>query len=76
MTLKDWRISNGLTQQQLAAKLGVRASAISRYEAGRVPEPDIVRKLYRLSDGVIDVLTFYGLASDADSALECSGAAA
>ena len=44
--LKKLRIENGLTQQQLAARLGVSKSVISYYELQeRIPSPDVLSKL-------------------------------
>jgi transcriptional regulator with XRE-family HTH domain len=39
----------GLTQQQLAEKLGVSPFSVNRYEGGREPSREIVRKLARLA---------------------------
>lgn len=44
--LKELRIKSGMTQKELAAKLGVTKSVVSYYElAERTPSPEILLKL-------------------------------
>ena len=44
--LKELRMQNGLTQQQLATQLGVTKSVISFYERQeRTPSPEVLRKM-------------------------------
>lgn len=45
-TLKKLRLQNGMTQQQLAAQIGVSKSVVSYYELQeRTPSPDVLVKL-------------------------------
>lgn len=58
--LKELRMQNGLTQQQLATQLGVTKSVISFYERQeRTPSPEVLRKmavLFRVStDFLLDI---------------------
>lgn len=47
--LKRLRTEEGMTQQQLAAKLGVTKSVVSYYELqARTPSPEILVKLSRI----------------------------
>lgn len=60
--LKELRTQNGLTQQQLATRLGVTKSVVSFYERQeRTPSPDILRKLAAVfhvsSDFLLDIDT-------------------
>ena len=48
--IKDLRLDAGLTQEQLAEKIGVKKQNISRYESGRV-EPNI-RTAKKLADAL------------------------
>ena len=48
--IKDLRLVAGLTQEQLAEKIGVKKQNISRYESGRV-EPNI-RTAKKLADAL------------------------
>mgnify|MGYP000957200306 FL=1 len=58
--LKELRMQNGLTQQQLATQLGVTKSVISFYERQeRTPSPEVLRKMasvFRVStDFLLDI---------------------
>lgn len=47
--LKELRLKSGMTQQELATKLGVTKSVVSYYElAERTPSPEILLKLANL----------------------------
>lgn len=43
--IRQIRESIGLTQEDLAEKLGVRSSTISRYEKDRLPNPEMLQKI-------------------------------
>ena len=48
-TLKALRLRNGLTQEQLASKLGLTKSVISAYETGlRMPSYDILINIAKI----------------------------
>lgn len=48
-TIKDLRVSLGLTQEQLAAKVGVTFSTINRWENGRgKPSPLAMKQIEEL----------------------------
>lgn len=58
--LKELRMQNGLTQQQLATQLGVTKSVIFFYERQeRTPSPEVLRKMaaiFRVStDFLLDI---------------------
>ena len=58
--LKELRMQNGLTQQQLATQLGVTKSVISFYERQeRTPSPEVLRKMAAIfrvsSDFLLDI---------------------
>ena len=58
--LKELRMKNGLTQQQLATQLGVTKSVISFYERQeRTPSPEVLRKMAAIfrvsSDFLLDI---------------------
>lgn len=48
LSLKDYRVAMGLSQKQLANKLGIHEQTVSRWERGE-REPDILM-LNRLSE--------------------------
>lgn len=54
-TLKELRIERGLSQQQLAAKLGQSQSAIAKWELSKT-EPT--------ASAIIKVAKFFGVSSD------------
>ncbi len=68
--LKDLRKQNGMTQQQLADRLGVTKSVVSFYELReRTPSPDV---LIRLSD-IFHVSTDYLLGLKREQTVDVSG---
>ncbi len=68
--LKELRNQNKMTQQQLAAQIGVTKSVISYYELQeRSPSPEILLKLA----SVFHVSTDYLLGVSKDKALDVSG---
>lgn len=68
--LKELRMQNGLTQQQLATQLGVTKSVVSFYERQeRTPSPDILRKLA----AVFHVSSDFLLGIDTVKRLDISG---
>ena len=68
--LKELRTQNGLTQLQLATRLGVTKSVVSFYERQeRTPSPDILRKLA----AVFHVSSDFLLGIDTVKRLDISG---
>lgn len=68
--LKELRTQNNMTQQQLAAQIGVSKSVISYYELQeRIPSPEILLKLA----SVFHVSTDYLLGISNDKVLDVSG---
>lgn len=64
MKLADWRNSKGMTQGELASRLGLIPLSISRYERGdRLPDPAVMIELYQLTGGVVTPNDFYDLPS-------------
>lgn len=55
--LKELRVQNGLTQDELGEKLGIQKAAVSKYETGRVPlPPDTIITLCDLFSVTADYL--------------------
>lgn len=54
--LQKLRKQSGITQEQLAAKLGVTAQAVSKWENGRYPDSDLLPKIADIFDVSIDNL--------------------
>jgi transcriptional regulator with XRE-family HTH domain len=51
--LKAYRVKHGLTLLQLADLVGVSEVSMSRYEAGRVPRPEIQRKIAEVTHNAV-----------------------
>ena len=69
-TLKKLRLQEGLTQQQLADKLGVTKSVVSYYELQeRSPSPEILMKLSH----IFHVSTDYLLGLEHKEMIDLSG---
>lgn len=62
MKLGDWRRSQGLTQEDLAARLGLIPVSIARYESGlRLPGPAVMIQIFEISGGAVQPNDFYAL---------------
>lgn len=64
MKLVVWRRKEGLTQQELAERLGCSQSYVSQMERAAdpiIPGPAIMIALYELSVGAVDPNSFYDL---------------
>lgn len=62
LKLGDWRRRRGLTQLQLSDALATTLSSVCRYENGtRIPEPEMMRKIYVFTEGSISPDNFYDL---------------
>jgi transcriptional regulator with XRE-family HTH domain len=67
--LRDWRKTQGLTQEQLAAQVKSTSTSISRYERGeRMPEPEVMRAIVVATGGVVTANDFYALAGEQNAA--------
>ena len=70
MRLKELRKQNGLTQQQLAERVGVTKSVISFYELKeRAPSPDVLTKL----SYIFHVSTDYLLGIERNKTVDVTG---
>ena len=70
VTLKKLRLQEGLTQQQLADRLGVTKSVVSYYELQeRYPSPEVLTKLA----SVFHVTTDFLLGLERNLTLDLSG---
>lgn len=68
--LRELRLNAGLTQQQLAAQLGITKSVVSYYELQeRYPSPEVLIKIA----SVFHVSTDYLLGIEKNYALDISG---
>ena len=68
--LKELRVQAGMTQLQLAQRMGVTKSVVSFYELQeRTPSPDILVKL----SGIFKVSTDYLLGIDPRETIDISG---
>jgi transcriptional regulator with XRE-family HTH domain len=62
--LCDWRKQAGYNQQQLADALGVSQPTVSyveRVNDPQVPQPELMRRIYRLTRGAVCPNDFYDL---------------
>ena len=61
--LRKYRLKKGLTVEQLAQRLGVAKSAVSRWENGvMIPRPATMRLVMEVTGGAVRPEHFYGAA--------------
>ena len=59
MTVADYLKAKNLPQVRLAELIGVTEAAMSRYVAGRIPTPKILKKIVVATDGAVQPNDFY-----------------
>jgi transcriptional regulator with XRE-family HTH domain len=59
MKIKDYLEKYGVTLQQMADELGVTAPAVFYYRNGRVPSPEIARKIVKMTNGEVSYADLY-----------------
>jgi transcriptional regulator with XRE-family HTH domain len=61
MKLKDYLASKSITAAEFGRRIKVSQAAVTRYAAGdRIPEPDIMRRIARITGGIVSPNDFYG----------------
>lgn len=66
MNLKTFRERQGLTLAEMAERLGVgHPRTVHRYESGRIPRPDVMRRIVEVTRGQVGPADFYALPSSA-----------
>lgn len=62
MTLREWRVRNGLSLEQAAALFGTLATVVSKWELGRqIPRRQFMRVIWEKTEYQVDANSFYGL---------------
>lgn len=59
MTLKDWMKRRNMTEHRAADLFGVSQTAIHRYCNGRVPRPEIILRIKRLTHNYVTERDWY-----------------
>ena len=60
MNQKQYRTSQGLTLKAFGELIGVAKMTAWRYENGDAPAPKVMQRILEVTDGAIDVRTYYG----------------
>jgi len=55
-TLKEWRKRHRLTQAEVGKLIGVTQRAYGKYEQGRLPKADVLRRVVKLTGLSADTL--------------------
>lgn len=65
--LKRWRLSKGLTLQQVADQIGTKRSTVHHYETGRrLPHRKIMPRIIMMADGALSTSDFYTVRESAE----------
>lgn len=61
MTLDRYLKLTRTSANDFAWRLGVSSQAVSRYVAGRVPRPEVMQRIYWLTEGAVTPNDFFEL---------------
>lgn len=62
MKLLDWRRAHGLSQHQLAMRVGIKQPTIAKYEAGKlIPGRDAMQAISQATGGAVAPNDFFDL---------------
>jgi transcriptional regulator with XRE-family HTH domain len=53
VNLRDWRRKKHLTKEAAGELIGVAGISVGRYEAGRVPDPDVMRRIIAVTNRAV-----------------------
>lgn len=65
MKLRDYRVREALTLEEFGSRVGVTAAAVSRYEAGRIPDSRVLAAIIAATGGEVLPNDFFLDAGDA-----------
>jgi len=63
MTLPEFLSEAQISQSQFAKKIGVSKQAVQRYVKGRIPEPDVMRRIALATGSKVTANDFFGMAA-------------
>ncbi len=53
MKLRDWRLAQGLSPEQLGEAIECTRQAVHRYEKGKVPKPTMMERIVAFTGGAV-----------------------
>lgn len=65
MKLGDFLKNNDLTQAEFAAWVGIDQSAVAKYVGGRIPREEVMRRIFKVTNGAVRADDFYDLPTKA-----------
>lgn len=63
MTLRQYLNEQQLSERAFAEKIGVKQATVNRYCAGRVPQPEVMRKITEITSGQVTANDFFAEAA-------------
>jgi transcriptional regulator with XRE-family HTH domain len=63
MTLEAYLKQHGITHKQFAELLGCEQPTVTRFVAGRIPSPDLMRLISEKTAGAVTPNDFFGIAA-------------
>jgi transcriptional regulator with XRE-family HTH domain len=63
MTLADYLSQAQLSQTQFAKQIGVSKQAVQRYAKGRIPEPEVMKRIALATASKVTANDFFGMAA-------------
>jgi transcriptional regulator with XRE-family HTH domain len=63
MKLRQYLDEQNLSERVFAEKIGVKQATVNRYCAGRIPQPDVMRKIVDVTGGQVTANDFFAEAA-------------
>jgi transcriptional regulator with XRE-family HTH domain len=63
MRLQEYLASNSISRADFAQQIGVSVESVRRYLCGRVPEPSVMCKIIKATDGEVSANDFFDVAA-------------
>ncbi len=68
MTISDFLSQHKIGENDFAAMIGVSQAAVNRYKRGRIPQPDVMRRIIDATSGLVQPNDFFSETNTTEAA--------